>query len=342
MTQRKLVTLRTIDRILPHKNADRLEVAIIGGWPAVVGKGQFEAGEQVIFCEVDTLLPPRPEYDFLAKSCSHKEGDELFYRIQTVRLRGQLSQGLVLPLSAYTSIMGRECRFAQTTLPKDGCFDSVLRVRKYERPISPQLSGVAKGPFPDFIPKTDEERIQNLDIQELEGKKFFRSEKLDGSSCTVYELDGHVGVCSRNLELEYNPDTTFWKTTEQVARFLKLPGNESLAVQGEVVGPGIQGNPYKLGEHRFYAFNMYYIKSGVYLQKSVLSYLCRENGIRTVPELGVLRCPCSVDEILDDAIGWSLINPNVEREGVVWVHSDGLRRVSFKAISNNFLLSHGK
>lgn len=336
---RKLASIRTIDKIVPHKNADRLEVAIIGGWPAVVGKDQYSEGDLVVFCEVDCLLPPRPEYDYLAKSCLHKEPDgSEWYRIKTMRLRKQLSQGLILPLYVLDEIYngGTEGGWTEGTVVTD-----FLGIRKYEKPLSPQLSGTAKGPFPFFISKTDEERIQNLSTEEFYGLRFHRSEKLDGSSCTIYNNGGEIGVCSRNLELVHNPDNTFWKVADESGVLQALTvTNRPLAMQGEVVGPGIQGNRYKLDKHEFFAFNLFDITSGTYVKKDQFLDFCRAHNIQTVPVLNDDFCPESIEDILADAEGCSYLNTDVEREGVVWVNDKHGIRFSFKAISNKFLLKN--
>jgi RNA ligase (TIGR02306 family) len=341
MTARKLASVRKIDLIVPHKNADRLEVAILGGWPVVVRKGEFQAGDLVVFCEVDCLLPPRPQYDFLEKSCSHTEPDGTeWYRIRTVRLRGQLSQGIVLPLTIldYNNEELGEQGYREGDVVTDH-----LGIRKYEKPLPPQLSGVVRGKFPHFIPRTDEERVQNLHPSEYEGRWFYLSEKLDGSSCTVYRADGHVGVCSRNLELVENPDNTLWHTAKKSGA---LPAvrcyNRDVAIQGEVIGPGIQGNPYKLTHHEFRAFNVYVIRYQRYMSKREFERFCFLFQIPTVPHLGRVRCNGDMTSIIEGAEGKSKLNEQAEREGVVWVSDGDGERISFKAISNKFLLNGGE
>lgn len=364
---RKLTSIRKIDKIVPHKNADLLEVAIVGGWPCVVRKGEFAEGQVVVFCEVDTLLPPHEAYDFLAKGCGHTEPDgSVWYRLKTVRLRGQLSQGILLPLSVLkdfapedpapcdpvlggpnwiTLLFDLEC-YEQDGHDLDDwigvSLNEFLGVRKYEKPLAPNLSGTAKGTFPFFISKTDEERIQNLDTDEFAGLRFHRSEKLDGSSCTVYCHNGQVGVCSRNLELVENPDNTFWKVARESGAIdaVQMTTTRSLAIQGEVVGPGIQGNPYKLAKHEFFAFNLFDITSGTYVRKDQFLDFCRAHNIQTVPILEDDFCPEDIQEILADAEGCSQLNTEVEREGVVWVNDKHGVRFSFKAISNKFLLKN--
>lgn len=344
MTARKLASVRKIDHVVPHKNADRLEVAILGGWPVVVRKGEFQAGDLVVFCEVDSLLPPRPEYDFLEKSCSHTEPDGTeWYRIKTVRLRGQLSQGIVLPLTILD--------YNNEELGEQGYRDGdvvtdVLGIRKYEKPLPPQLAGDALGVFPYFIPRTDEERVQNLDIKSLPEGWYRVTEKLDGSSCTIYRNQDHIGVCSRNLELKPNEKNTFWHVAHESGALAALASLGSsggnIAIQGEVVGPGIQGNPYKLKRHRFYAFNVYLIDQQKYMTKAGFNAFCFTYGILSVPDLGETILPESMSGILQMAEGKSRINPDTEREGIVVVKDGEDERISFKAISNKFLLNGGE
>lgn len=372
---RKLTSIRTIDKIVPHKNADRLEVAIIGGWPAVVRKGQFRERQLVVFCEVDTLLPPHSEFDFLGEPTHTEPDGTKWHRLRTMRLRGQLSQGIVFPVERleqfapfenghldprFNGVIGQPnwqgllSSLRQWQCPMDGCeyamddwngvsVDAFIGARKYEKPLAPNLAGTAKGPFPYFIPRTDEERIQNLDTDEFAGLRFHRSEKLDGSSCTVYIKDGNVGVCSRNLELVQNEDNTFWKATKHVRNVLETKYPDwQLAIQGELCGPGIQGNRYGLTDHQFFAFNLYRIDRAEYTKKLYFEIFCETHEIQTAPLLDHTFCPKDVQDILANAEGCSQLNTNVEREGVVWVNDKHGVRFSFKAISNKFLLGGGE
>jgi len=336
---RKLASIRTIDRIVPHKNADRLEVAIIGGWPAVVSKGEFREGDLVVFCEVDCLLPPREQYAYLEKGSRHLDANnKLWYRIKTVQLRGQLSQGLVLPLYVLDEIALGEVPFGW---PEGTVVTEFLGIEKYEKPIAPNLAGTAKGAFPYFIQKTDEERIQNLKVEDLRGQPFYRSEKLDGSSCTVYRFGDVTGVCSRNLELVENPNNTFWKVARESGAIDAVEKSVTpLAIQGELIGPGIQGNPYKLSKHLFFAFNVFNINTGTYLSKGQFVEFCSEHDIPIVPGLS-LGYVTTIEDVLAHADGFSLVNRETMREGVVWTSVVG-DRVSFKAISNKFLLGGGE
>ena len=172
---RKLATVRTISDIKPIDGADRIQAYQIDGWWVVDQKDAYKIGDKVIYFEIDSMLPIKPEFEFLRKSCYKKlqDGTEGF-RLKTIRLKGQVSQGLIMPLT-FEANEGDDVT-------------EQLGVVKYEPPVPAQLSGKVKGNFPSFIPKTDEERIQNLKkyVGKLQGKAVYITEKLDGSSFTCF------------------------------------------------------------------------------------------------------------------------------------------------------------
>lgn len=331
--ERKLASIRTITDIQPIPDADSIEVVSIGGWKVVTKKGEYQVGDMCIYCEIDSFLPILPQYEFLRKSSYKKmtDGTEGF-RLKTIKLRGQVSQGLVLPISALPE--GR-------TLFEGMDVTGVLSITKYEPPIPASLSGQVKGMFPSFIQKTDEERVQNLsDVYPFnKSLRFYVTEKLDGSSATFYFKDGVFGVCSRNLELKETPDNTFWK----VARQLKLEEilgtlDENICLQGELIGEGIQGNPYKIKGQTVKFFNAFNIDEYRRLSFTEFSNLMNKFKLDTVPVLDEnFNLPKTIDELLLFAEGKSLLNPNTEREGLV-IRSQDIS-ISFKAISNKFLLN---
>ena len=197
---RKLASIRQIAEIKPHTNADALELAIVDGWQCVVKKGEVRPGDFVVYFEVDSVLPINPLFEFLRKSCYVKKdwlpaGEG--FRLKTIKLRGEISQGLVLPLETVFP--------TATGLPVLGQdVTEILGVVKWDPPMPAQLQGLARGVFPSFIQKTDQERIQNVweEVKEkYDDVTFEVTIKLDGSSCTYYHNEGDVGVCSRNLNL---------------------------------------------------------------------------------------------------------------------------------------------
>jgi RNA ligase (TIGR02306 family) len=327
--ERKLVTIQKIESLSPIPGADKIEVAKIKGWEVVVQKDQFKVGDLVLYFEIDSFLPLRPEYEFLLRGSKPKkmivDGKEVEgIRLKTIKLCNQISQGLIMPLGEIQGEIGDDV-------------SERLGVIKFEIPIPVCLSGVVKGNFPSFLPKTDEERIQNR-AEVL--SSFVVSEKIDGSSCSVFKKDGVLGVCSRNLEL-VEGDCVQWRLARELDLANKLPDN--FALQGEVVGEGIQGNPLKLKGQQIFFFNAYNISSGIYLNYADFVCLCNKIGVKTVPIVDDnFSLPNSVDEMLKYAEGKSLLNPNCEREGVVVRPKVEMKykgeRFSFKAISNSYLL----
>lgn len=331
---RKLVTIEEIKEIKTIEGADMIEAVRVRDWWVVAKKGEFKLNDACLYFEIDSFLPVKPQYEFLLIRSAPKkmlaDGVEREgIRLKTIKLRGQLSQGLVLPLPY--GIFGE--------IGTD--VSELLEVIKYEAPIPTELSGKVKGTFPGFIPKTDEERIQNIsDI--LTG--FYASEKLDGTSVTFYKKDGMFGVCSRNLEL-LEGETTQWRKARELDLINKLPDN--FAIQGELVGEGIQKNPLKINRHEFFVFNVYNIQSGIYLNYTDFVGFCASLGVKTVPIVSEnFSLPDSVSELLKIAEGKSLLNSESEREGIVIRPKIEMQykgsRLSFKAISNKYLLKTGE
>ena len=348
---RKLAYIAKITAITPIDGADLIETVWIKGWPVVCKKGTHHIDEKVIYFEVDSYLPILPCYEFLrASSFKTIAGLGEGFRIRTVKLRKQLSQGLVLPLPEVL-----QCAEEGTDLTE------VLGVKKYELPVSASLMGMMKGNFPSWLPKTDEERIQNLwsdsFYTEFSTLSFELTEKLGGSSMTIYVNGDDAGVCSRNVDLKLDQEGNTFIDTERkyqfIARLKQLIADNiiapSIALQGELCGPGIQGNKYHLTEPTFFLFNVYY--QNRYLtpteRKEILKVL------NTTPGMTVLHVPVldyngkllnNINELLLSAEGKSVIDPKTEREGIVFksnelIDDERNKIASFKAISNKFLLT---
>ena len=340
---RKLASIQKILKLEPIENADLIEKATVLGWNLVVKKGEFQVGEQCIYCEIDSLLPERHEYEFL-----RPRG----FRIKTAKLRGQISQGICFPMSVLDGLLPDEERM----LLEEGTeVTDELGIKKYELPIPASMSGAIKGAFPGFIPKTDEIRIQSVPevLDEFRGTSFYITEKVDGCSMTAFIRDGFFGVCSRNLELLEDEKSVFWRISRKtelennLRKLAELTGMTNIAIQGEIIGPGIQGNKYKLAELEFRPFNLFDIDGYKYIPFDKLKDMIKSLGLEMVPVLDenfVLNH--SVEELVESAKGNSLINPSVKREGLVFGSIDNVGgfeglsegRISFKAISNDFLL----
>ena len=329
---RKLATIRKVDDIRPIEGADMIELAVVDGWKCVIKKGDFAVGDSVIYCEIDSFLPIREEFEFLRSSSYKKMGDDEGFRLRTIKLRGQISQGLLVQ----PSVLNREFEQGEDVTEE-------LGIVKYEPPIPACLGGTVLGGFPSSVSKTDEERIQNLasDYDSYRGKPFFVSEKLDGTSFTAF-LDEEFGVCGRNWQYAEDAKNSYWQAVVELGlqdRMEQL--GRRLAVQGELLGPGIQKNRYKLKRQQLFVFNVFDIENYGYLEKEEMNSVCESLGLDVVPFIETREVPETIDEILDLAQGKSVLNSQTEREGLVWVHGSGSDRISFKTISNKFLAKHG-
>mgnify|MGYP005990995365 CR=1 FL=1 len=338
---RKLASIKKIDKLEPIEGADRIELATIGGWKVVVAKDVgHQEGDSVVYCEIDSFLPIEPEFEFLRKSSYKKlvDGTEGF-RLKTIRLRGQYSQGLILPIDV----------LLKTGVSSDDVYEGLdvtdmLGITKWDPPVPANLAGVAKGNFPSFLKKTDEERVQNLkgeyETWKGEDHKFYVTEKLDGSSATFYYRNGEFGVCSRNLELERNEDNTFWRVSKELGIETKLRNiGKNICIQGELIGEGIQKNRYKIKGQTVRFFNAFDIDSYERMSYSEMMDLITETlELQSVPVTAVpgFKLPDTIEDLLVMAEAKSIMNDKAEREGIVIRSADN--KISFKAISNKFLL----
>ena len=329
---RKLATIRKVDDIRPIDGADKIELAVVDGWKCVIKKGDFAVGDSVIYCEIDSFLPIRDEFEFLRKSSFKKMGDDEGFRLRTVKLRGQISQGLLVE----PKVLKREFQLGEDVTQE-------LGIVKYEPPVPACLDGTVVGGFPSVISKTEEERIQNLasDFDSYADKEFFVSEKLDGTSFTAF-VDQDFGVCGRNWQYAEDAKNSYWQAVAALGLREKMNKlGRRLAIQGELIGPGIQGNRYKLKQQTLFVFNVFDIENYGYLEKDEMNLICQTLGVEVVPFIEVRKVPETMEEILDLAEGKSVLNAQAEREGLVWVHGSGKGRISFKTISNKFLAKHG-
>lgn len=327
---RQLATLQLIDEINPIPDADAIEVATVNGWKVVVKKNEFKAGDKIVFLEIDSWVP-HTLAPFLSKNEPREYQGVKGEKLRTVKLRGQISQGLILP----TSVL------PDADLEIGSNVTETLGITKWEAPVSAQLAGMSLGSFPSFLIKTDEERVQNLKKywRNFVGLTFNVHEKLDGSSCTVYRKDGEFGVCSRNLDLKQTENNSFWRVALENKLDELLPDN--LCIQGELVGPGIQKNIYSLPNLRLYVFNVFDIVAYKYLEVDKAKEIAEGLGLTWVPfhSNHTITEHDTIESLLAMAEGGSALNPKTEREGLVW-RFDGEERISFKTISNKFLLKH--
>lgn len=341
---RKMASIRKIDAIGPIEGADAIEVATVGGWKVVVKKNEFNVNDLAVYFEIDSWVPTELA-PFLSKGKEPREFHGVKgERLRTVKLRGQLSQGLLLPLEpTCDNIVSELFEGLDVSIP--------LNVQKWEMEVPAQLAGQVKGNFPSLVPKTDQERAQNL-VEEIKGAiesemTFEITEKLEGSSMTCYLIDGEFGVCSRNLDLKRDENNAFWATAiaEDIeAKMRAVPTGGDFAIQGELIGPGIQGNIYKLSKPQFFVFDVYNITLGEYMRPNARRELVEKylglNHVPVVAHTAKLTDTLGIKDIegvLKFAEGKSTLNPAQEREGIVFKECNG--GMTFKAISNKYLLA---
>ena len=331
---RKMATIRKIDEIRPIEGADAIEAAVVGGWVVVIKKSEFKVGDLAVYCEIDSWIPHELA-PFLSKGNEPRVYNGVRgERLRTVKLRGQVSQGLLIP--------------ALGTFPEGTDMTEALGIQKWEAPIPAQLAGDVEGPFPTVIPKTDQERIQNLteQLREWQGNTEFTweiTEKLDGSSMTVFINGDAEGVCSRNWNLKETEGNTLWRVARRNDLLTKIrKTNRNLALQGELIGEGIQGNAYKVTGQDFFVFDIYDIDRGDYMTPFERRVFCDTHGIKHVP---VLAKQMVIQEwvtgLLTMADGQSVLNPKANREGLVF-KSNAFDGPSWKVISNRWLLKNGE
>jgi len=332
---RKLASVQKILNLTPIEGADAILCAKVLGWECVVKKTEFSIGDLCVFFEIDSILP-------IASWNDHLRKDPLkSLRIKTIRLRGQLSQGLALPMSLLP--VGEYVEGQDVT--------EIVGVDKYELVVPAHLSGIIKGNFPSFLHKTDEVRLQSepdvLDEAIAMELTLVGTLKMDGTSFTAYRHDDDFGVCSRNLDLKETEDNAHWKITREL-KLEEILRSEpiNLSIQGELVGPGINGNRIGLTAPELHLFNLFNIDTGKYLAYGELREFGKKHGLNVVKLVGhnVFSSggPTTVARMLEVASELNYDN-GLPAEGIVWrptveTYSQVLKgRMSWKTISNRYL-----
>ena len=349
---RKLASIQTVNAAEPIPNADAIEKIRVLGWWVVVKKGEFQPGDKLVYCEIDSLLPERAEFEFLRPNCykpAQTDGTGAIiqpagFRIKTIKLRGQVSQGICFPLSILP---------AGTLTDEDTDVTEALTVRKWEPPQTFGMGGRVKGTFPGFLPKTDETRVQVLEkvIERHRGLTFYMTEKLDGTSFTAFLREGEFGVCSRNMLLDTTDEASVLVRVakrlglEERLRALSAARGFEVAIQGEVIGLGVQQNKYALPEVTLRVFNVFDVTAYRFLDHANMLAAVAEMGLEAVPQLGMVVLNHTVDELIALSEGTSVLNAKAQREGIVLrplaeVEDPYLGRLSFKAINPKFLLKY--
>jgi RNA ligase (TIGR02306 family) len=336
---RKLASIQIVSDLRPIPEADKIVVAKVLGWECVALKEEFNVGDFGVYFEIDSILPVEPWTDFLRK------GSDKPFRLRTIRLKKQLSQGLMLPISKVP------WKIHPDRMEVGADMTVLLNVTKYEPIIPAELSGKVKGNFPSFLHRTDEVRLQSEPevLTEAINKRLVLvgTVKMDGTSFTAYLRDGEFGVCSRNLNLIETAENAHWK----MARKLKLEEalkseNRNLCVQGELCGGSIQGNRAGLKDIELHVFNLYDIDTGKYLNHGELREFCQKHGLTMVKTVGhndfSSGGTTTLERLLELSNNLNYDN-GLPAEGIVWrplveTYSDVLKgRSSFKVISNRYI-----
>lgn len=352
---RKLAHIEKVEWIKPIEGADKIELCGVLGWQCVIKKNEFKVGDTIIYVEVDSVMPEKKEFEFLR---------ERKFRVRTIKLRGELSQGLVLPLS---SIKRGKYKIGQDVTDE-------LGVKKYLTPSEiAELNEINKSKnllirrfkkykhksnrFPTWISKTDEERLQNIPqvLVQFKDSICYITEKIDYQSVTFTSKPNNsfIGrlfgkktefvVASRNLRV-LDKNTLYWKIANKYNIEKILKENPDLTIQGEQGDGGVQGNKYEIEELMFWVFNVINHRTGKHLNYNEMYEFCKKYDLPIVPIVftGLIS---SVGDKVEDWVEYSksksLINPNVVREGiVVRVIEDGKKLLSFKVINPDFQLKY--
>jgi len=328
----KLASIQIIPDIRPIEGADRIEAATVLGYQTVIRKGEFRPGDCCVWHEPDTVAAEKPEYEFL-----RKQG----FRLKVSRFKGQVSQGLALPLAILPA----------TNYAVGDDVTEVTGIRKYEKPLSPNLVGVAKGAFPSWMPKTDEPNLRSFPdtLDAFKGRDCIVTQKVDGTSGTFYLRGGEFGVCTRNLELLDDPASMFWRVAREHRLREALATLEGdFALQGEVHGEGIQGNHLGVKGVSFAGFNLFDIEKHAYVDHKTMEEFCRATGLPMVRIVWRGEFRFTLPELVALA-GAQDYAPGQPAEGIVIRPVEEARsrnlesgRLSAKVIGERYALKHGE
>ncbi len=350
--ERVMAYVAMIEEKKAIEGADHIEAYRIDGWWVVDKKDQYQVGDLVVYCEVDSWIP----HD-LAPFLSKGKEPRIFKgvvgeRLRTVRLKGQLSQGLLLPftetLADYAKDFddeGQPFWMGPEDFFQEGQdVSEVLGIQKWEAPIPAQLAGQMRGNFPSAVKKTDADRVQNLNRSIEQWKQaeytFTVMEKIDGSSSTFYlDQENDFHVCSRNWDLKDEGENTYWNMAKKYSIQEKMIANnmQGLAIQGETFGFGLNGNLYKMQIQDLMVFSIYDTKTSSYLPTMEAKKIADVLGLNFVPIIGQCNDLLSIDEMLSLAEFKSNLNHSVDAEGHVYRCNED-PNISFKAISNTYLI----
>jgi RNA ligase (TIGR02306 family) len=334
----KLASIELIKNIRNHNNADSLEIAEVLGWQIVVKKGLHKEGDKVVFITIDTIVPRCQWSEFLV---DQKNPDKPI-RIKNIKLRGEYSSGLVIPLAEFPA------QFTETVVIGED-LTTLLGIQKYIKEIPANLSGETLGDFPtNIISKTDEDN--GLNDPELVDKVLSHdshitiTQKLDGSSITLIIENGElIQVCTRNLSKKETENNSFWKA----ARKLSIPKNWTGTIQGELCGNGIQQNRLKLEDIKIFVFQI--SQDRKYMTYGEMKNFCEKSLLcNVVPLVSELEVESTIKlwenplQKLQELADKQKYSSGLEGEGIVVRPSSyprgyaSRRPLGFKLINRNY------
>jgi RNA ligase (TIGR02306 family) len=262
-------------------------------------------------------------------------------RVRNIKLRGEYSSGLVIPLIEFP---------LQFTSCEEGYdLTSLLGVTKYVKELPANISGETVGDFPSHLaPKTDEDNGLNdpslvEDVFNAD-KELAVTLKIDGSSITIIYEDGKITqVCSRNLSKKETENSLFWNT----AKKLNIPEDWSGVIQGELAGNGIQRNQLKLNDIRIFVFQIN--QNNIYMDYDNMKHFC-ENVLKcdVVPLIAKLNVDSTIKlwqdplKKLQELADKQKYQSGLDAEGIVvrpsrYKRSKSSRRpLGFKLINRNY------
>lgn len=369
--KRALAYTSRISEIYPIDGADNIELAQVLGWKVIVKKSEFKIGDLCVFFEIDSKLPEADWSEFMRSKN---------FKVKTMKLNkfNVISQGLALPIKNFLTLHIPEKELIDLTdelgvtyyevednarkadvlldnvkFKKKRIWKFLMKYNWFRKILFYFLSRKEKQEmFPSFISKTDEERIENQPFRLKDNiTQYVLTEKLDGTSCTygmkrIKKNKFKFFVCSRNKNIQKDDTSIYWQLNkkyqiENVLRtYLEENSNENwIYIQGEGLAPKVQGNPYKLQEPDLYLFNLVTSSSGRNSSYDGKSF-AEKNKMKWVPILGVSVLPCDMEELKQQAVGYSVLNENTIREGIVYRTLDG--KDSFKNVSREYLLKRYK
>jgi hypothetical protein len=353
-----LASAQRIVKITPIEGADAIETATVLGWEIVIKKGEYQVGDLCCYIQIDTILPEKPEYEFLR---------DRKFRVKTIKLRKQISQGLIVPLPAgewkegddltdvigvkkYEKVDNNPTRYQKPRKHKTW-YGRLLYNLKYNF-LGKMFPFLLKGDRSDFpknlVPITDEERIQNIPkvLHTHAGKTFILSFKLDGSSITIIHNKflgrSKYRICSRRFELhDKNNDwhRVFANTNfkRHIQTLVKYYGTNDIIVQGEAIGK-FNGNHHGLKSDEIKLFNIFV--NGKRINQREFIEVCRANYIPHCPMYKEVVLNHTLPEILKMSEILDILNLQVEAEGLVWRCVED--NLSFKVINNKYLLKNNE